>query len=209
MATTQIYYDISKGNTSPLNYQILSVNTTSGNRSTEEDKGKLIRVDGVDYGVLSNFIQTDPNYYDLTVKSSETAQSGSNITTNSGVGNGVSTSISTKVSASDLTILTNEKSVLESVMNIISTEKKSKVFNKRNFGTSLLQYLHNPVDIHTAIDLFEVIERGINTYEPRALNLVVTVTPAPNENTFYIEISFDMEESQAPVVLNTNLKKLR
>lgn len=109
----------------------------------------------------------------------------------------------------DIDLSTDAQAVMDSVVNIITTEKKSKVFTKRDFGTSLEQYLFDPCDIYTAISIYQEIERGINKYEPRALNVKVEVTPLPNDNNFTIDIFFEIEESENPIELNTSLKKIR
>ena len=114
-----------------------------------------------------------------------------------------------KTSTNDLAITTNETAVLESVVNIVTTERSTKVFFKRDFGTSLSKFLFAPIDMFIAIDIFEEIEASITKYEKRALDLRVDVTPIPNDNTFIIDIYFRIEESEKPLELTLNLKKIR
>lgn len=109
----------------------------------------------------------------------------------------------------DLDLSVNETAVMDSVLNIIMTEKGSRVFNKRDFGSSLNAYLHDPITIFTGIKLYENIEKSILRYEPRVRNLKVTVTPDPNNNTFIIDIFFKIEESENLLEINTTLKKIR
>ena len=115
-----------------------------------------------------------------------------------------------RVTASnDIDLSVDAQAVMDSVVNIVTTEKKSKVFTKRNFGISLEQYLFEPCDIYTAISLYQEIERGIVRFEPRAKNVKVEVTPQPNDNDFIIDIFLEIEESENPIELNTSLRKIR
>jgi len=103
----------------------------------------------------------------------------------------------------------NEESVLDSVLNIITTEKKSRVYRKRDFGCDLLQYIYEPIDIFTSHEILREIESSISKYEPRALDLDVEITPLPNDNTFIIDINFRIEESENPLQLTKLLKEIR
>jgi len=109
----------------------------------------------------------------------------------------------------DITLTINAESVLDSVLNIITTEKKSRVFRKRDFGCSLMQYIHDPLDIFTAHNILREIESSISKYEPRALDLLVEITPFPNENTFVIDINFRIQESENTLQLSKLLKEIR
>ena len=115
----------------------------------------------------------------------------------------------TKTITGDLDIAVNEEAVMESVVNIIMTEKRSKVYRKRNFGVNLKRFVFEPVDRITAIELYEEIKNGIETYEYRAKDVEVTISPIPNDNEFLIDIYFTIEESENPVEIHTALSKIR
>ena len=112
-------------------------------------------------------------------------------------------------SANDIAMLDNELAVLESVENILTSEPRSMIYNKRNVGCNLQQYLFEPIDTATAVDILEEIERAILRYENRIRNLKVVITPLPDENTFNINIHCIIPESNKPLILSTTLEKLR
>ncbi len=112
-------------------------------------------------------------------------------------------------STNDIAMVDNELAVLESIENILTSEPHSLIYDKRNTGCNLQQFLFEPVDTATAVDIMDEIETAINRYESRIEDLKITITPLPDENTFQIDIYCMMPESEKPLVLQTTLEKLR
>lgn len=109
----------------------------------------------------------------------------------------------------DLTIQENEWSVVESLDNILLTEPSSMVYKKRKNGAQLQRFLFEPIDSVTGFDILEEVEEAISLYEPRAKEVEVIVTPLVDENTFKIDISCKIDESDRVLVLSNTLEKLR
>jgi len=109
----------------------------------------------------------------------------------------------------DLTVVENENAVTESLLNILRTEPNSRVYKQRDFGAGLDQYLFEPIDITTANRILETIELSISRFEGRAKNVIVEITPLHDEQTFKIDITSTVDESNKPIQLVTTLEKLR
>jgi phage baseplate assembly protein W len=87
----------------------------------------------------------------------------------------------------DAAVLKNTQAIIESVYNLLASDKNTKLWNP-DYGLSLDTYLFDFVDNVTAIQLQHDIETGIGVYEPRLSNVVVTVTPDADNQTFWIDI---------------------
>ncbi len=112
-------------------------------------------------------------------------------------------------STNDLTLQENEWSVVESLDNILTNEPGTLVYKKRNDGARLQQFLFDPIDSVTGYNILEEVENAISLFEPRAKNVEVIVTPLVDENTFRIDISCKIDESDRVLVLSNTLEKLR
>lgn len=114
-----------------------------------------------------------------------------------------------KTVSNDIAIQENEWSVVESLDNILTNEPNSLVYKQRQRGARLSRFLFEPVDSVTGYDILEEVEDSIALYEPRAKNVEVIVTPLVDDNTFKIEISCNIDESERTLVLSNTLEKLR
>jgi phage baseplate assembly protein W len=108
----------------------------------------------------------------------------------------------------DLSLLTNEQALLESVKNILATEPGERVWYP-NFGCPLLQYLFEPIDAVTIISLKTTITDAIQNYETRIENLEVNITEEPDESAINIDIIFNMKTSTNTQTLSISLNKIR
>lgn len=115
----------------------------------------------------------------------------------------------TKTSALDIDFLENELSVVESITNILITEPQSKIYNNREFGAALDQFLFEPIDILTAEDILNVLQFSIAENEPRARELEIEITPNEDANTFMIDVKFYIDQSDRQIELETTLEKVR
>jgi len=109
----------------------------------------------------------------------------------------------------DIGLRTNEEAVRESVMNIISTEPNTLIYGRRELGCPLEQYLFELIDIKTAVNILEDVTLAITKFETRAKNLFVEVIPMEDENTFEINISFSVDQSDREIVIQELLYRLR
>jgi len=108
----------------------------------------------------------------------------------------------------DISILTNEQAVLEAVMNILNTEPGTRVMNPE-FGCNLEKFLFDSIDPITGIYIKEEIEKALNTFEQRIENLVVDVIPDEDNNTFEINIYFNMKVLKTQQNVSFTLDKIR
>jgi len=109
---------------------------------------------------------------------------------------------------SDVEILTNEQSVLESVFNIILTQPTERVMNP-TFGCNLNQFLFQHITIWYASRIADEILSALKRDETRIENLDIIVTPLPDEYTFEITIVFNVNTNKNVLTLSTKLNKIR
>jgi phage baseplate assembly protein W len=97
----------------------------------------------------------------------------------------------------DLTILRNENAIVRSVRNLVETIPRERFFNS-TIGSNVRSSLFDFVDFGTAVNIQKQIETVIENYEPRVDNLVVEVSPLPDENAFDVTIIFDIIGQEIP-----------
>lgn len=97
----------------------------------------------------------------------------------------------------DLTILRNENAIVRSVRNLVETIPRERFFNS-TIGSNVRSSLFDFVDFGTAANIQKQIETVIENYEPRVDNLVVEVSPLPDENAFDVTIIFDIIGQEIP-----------
>lgn len=97
----------------------------------------------------------------------------------------------------DLPILKNESAIRRSVRNIVQTIPTEKFFNS-SFGSDVRSSLFEFVDFGTALIIKNQIETSINNFEERINNLIVEVDPNPDQNSFEVNIIFDIIGEEFP-----------
>lgn len=108
----------------------------------------------------------------------------------------------------DLSVITNEQAILESVINILITEPGERVMNPM-FGCKLRAFLFEPIDDVTAVYIRKEIEYAIETFEPRIEELQVNVIPDEDNNTYIINIFFTMKVIKSTQNITISLNKIR
>ena len=73
-------------------------------------------------------------------------------------------------------------------METILTERP---FNP-DLGSNIRKMLFENVTIPTSIEIKDQIENSILAFEPRISNLIVDVKPFPDDNTFEVDIKYDI-----------------
>ena len=91
----------------------------------------------------------------------------------------------------DIPVLTNERAIVRSVRNLVETTPTERPFNSL-LGSEVRSSLFDFVDFGTAAVIQDQIETAIQNYEPRVDNLVVEVEPEPDNNTFNVNVIFDI-----------------
>ncbi len=91
----------------------------------------------------------------------------------------------------DLPILRNENTIARSVRNLVETIPTERFFNP-TIGSNIRSSLFDFVDIATASTIKRQIEITLDNYEPRIENIVVEVFPDPDNNSFDLNIIYDI-----------------
>jgi len=97
----------------------------------------------------------------------------------------------------DLPVLTNERAIKRAVRNLVETIPTERFFNS-TLGTNIRKSLFEFVDYGTATVIEDQIRNTVNFYEDRVANLRVQVDPRPDENSFDVNIIFDIVGQQIP-----------
>ena len=91
----------------------------------------------------------------------------------------------------DLPILKNENSIARSVRNLVETIPTERFFNP-TIGSNIRSSLFDFVDIATASTIKRQIEITLDNYEPRIENIIVEVYPDPDNNSFDLNVIYDI-----------------
>ena len=91
----------------------------------------------------------------------------------------------------DLPVIINERAITRSVRNLVETILTERPFNP-DLGSNIRKMLFENVTIPTSIEIKDQIENSILAFESRVSNLVVDVKPFPDDNTFEVDIKYDI-----------------
>jgi len=108
----------------------------------------------------------------------------------------------------DVALLTNERAISESVLNILNTNTGERIMNP-TFGINLDKYLFEPLDPITASFLRDEIEYGLTKFEPRIENIKVIVTPDEDTQSYNVELSYTIKVLSTQQNLEFQLNKVR
>ena len=97
----------------------------------------------------------------------------------------------------DLPILKNENAIRRSVRNIVQTIPTERFFNSL-LGSDIEKSLFEFIDFGTASVIQNQVEISIKNFEPRVTNVVVEVDPIPDQNTFNVNVIFDIIGQEFP-----------
>ena len=97
----------------------------------------------------------------------------------------------------DLPVLINERAIIRSVRNIVETIPTERFFNS-NFGSDIRKSLFEFVDIATARVIEDQIRDSIEFYEDRVENIIIEVDPRPDDNSFDVNVYFDIVGQDFP-----------
>ena len=109
----------------------------------------------------------------------------------------ISLSFSPHPVTKDLPVLLNERAIVRSVRNLVETIPTERFFNS-NLGSDVRKSLFEFVDFGTAAIIEDQIVDVIDAYEPRVTNLVVQVDPQPDNNSFGVNVIFDISGLAVP-----------
>ena len=114
---------------------------------------------------------------------------------NESIGLGVST-----VESNDIVVDYDIQAIQNSIRNIFTTRKGQKILNP-TFGSSLEQYLFEPVNEIYGRAIGQEILESVQTLEPRIEVTKVKVDAYPDDNTYRISIAYRFLEIKKQSIL--------
>lgn len=97
----------------------------------------------------------------------------------------------------DLPVLVNERAIIRSVRNLVETIPTERFFNPL-LGSDVRRSLFEFVDYGSASVIEDQIKTTINNFEDRVNNVQVEVDPKPDDNSFEVNIIFDIVGQEFP-----------
>tara|TARA_R100000005_G_C4934777_1_gene162073 strand:+ start:515 stop:916 length:402 start_codon:yes stop_codon:yes gene_type:complete len=91
----------------------------------------------------------------------------------------------------DLPVLINERAIIRSVRNLVETIPTERFFNS-DLGSDIRRSLFEFVDVASGRVIEEQIRETVLFYEDRIENLRVQVDPQPDNNSFDVNVYFDV-----------------
>ena len=98
--------------------------------------------------------------------------------------------------------------VINSIKNILSTNKNERLFNP-SFGGNIRALLFENADNLTAIRMEKQITNLVENFEPRASISKVVVTPEPDINSFKVYLEFFIVNRTDPIAVTFQLERTR
>ena len=98
--------------------------------------------------------------------------------------------------------------VINSIKNILSTNKNERLFNP-SFGGNIRALLFENADNLTAIRMEKQIVNLVENFEPRASISKVVVTPEPDTNAFKVYFEFFIVNRTDPIAITFQLERTR
>lgn len=107
-------------------------------------------------------------------------------------------------SNNDITKITDNDSIANSIKNIVNTKKGERLFNP-DFGTNLRYYLFDPITVLTAEEIKSDLIINIRRYEPRISDISVEVFPMPESDEYLINIIYREQLTEEEKTLTFNI----
>jgi phage baseplate assembly protein W len=108
----------------------------------------------------------------------------------------------------DVVRVQNDKAITRAIKNLILTNYGERPFQP-SIGSNVNRSLFEPNDGFLEDELESSIRRTLETSEPRASVLNVTVTPSQDENSVSINIVYSIINSMQPQSLDLVLRRVR
>lgn len=108
----------------------------------------------------------------------------------------------------DLLLASNETAVEQSIRNLLLTNYYERPFQKR-LGSNISALLFELDTAQTQYLLREAIIETIENFEPRCILMDVLVIPAPDLNSYFVEITYGIQSREEPITFNVLLERVR
>jgi len=86
---------------------------------------------------------------------------------------------------------------------------KTERFFRPNVGSSIKQYLFEPMTPFTAVGLRNEIEQTLRNHEPRIDIINIQVIPSYEQNSYLVRLMFYIINKPDPIAYNVSLERIR
>lgn len=107
----------------------------------------------------------------------------------------------------DIPILKNEAAVKKALINLIKTPIGTRPF-RPDYGTKIYDYLFEPADISTEIEINEELAKEIQKFEPR-VQLISIETIIEEKVGIKVKVVYYMINSPIPQTLETIITRIK
>jgi phage baseplate assembly protein W len=108
----------------------------------------------------------------------------------------------------DIALSYDDNAVIRSVRNLLLTDFYERPFQPE-VGSNINSLLFEPVSSITANAIEEEIQNVITNFEPRATVSAIDVTALPDQNAFFVRVTFFIGNNTAPTAVNLLLERNR
>ena len=108
----------------------------------------------------------------------------------------------------DVSVHLNEKAVINSVKNLVSTNFYERPFQPE-LGSSIRALLFEPVDSVFGASIVSLFLDVVNNYAPCFSVESVVAIPAPDENGYKVTMTFFIINLPNPITINFFLERIR
>lgn len=102
----------------------------------------------------------------------------------------------------------NENAIKQSIKNLILTNNFERPF-RSDIGSQIKTLMFEPITPMLAALLKRTIQNTINSYEPRANILDISVLLSPDNNGVYVTIVFAIVNTSTPISVDLFLERTR
>lgn len=107
----------------------------------------------------------------------------------------------------DLSTVTNENSIKQSIRTIVHTSKGSRIFEP-DFGCNVNYYLFEQMSTSTGLSLGKDLQANIIRFEPRVELLNIRVIVGEEDQSYSVDITYRVLETQKVDRISVSLQRL-
>jgi phage baseplate assembly protein W len=108
----------------------------------------------------------------------------------------------------DLVLSSDEQAISRSIKNLVLTNHYERLMQS-SIGSNVSGMLFELITPLTASQVQREIYDVITAFEPRAINVIVSVTAIPEQNALNANIQYYIENTPIPIVVDILLERIR
>jgi len=108
----------------------------------------------------------------------------------------------------DIALSYDDNAVIRSVRNLLLTNFYDRPFQPE-LGSNINELLFEPITSITASIIEEEIKNTLTNFEPRVSVSEIVVTALPDQNAFFVRVTFFIGNNTAPTAVNLLLERNR